>query len=71
MMTDLTLKIDGRIPRFLYGTAWKEDETERLTGRALRQGFRGIDTANQRRHYHEAGVGAAVSAAIALPTSAS
>ena len=46
------------VPRFLYGTAWKEDRTQRLTELALAQGFRGIDTANQRRHYHEAGVGA-------------
>jgi diketogulonate reductase-like aldo/keto reductase len=51
-------------PRFLYGTAWKEDETERLVGLALRAGFRGIDTANQRRHYHEAAVGQAIAAAI-------
>ena len=50
---------------FLYGTAWKEDETERLTRLALEAGFRGIDTANQRRHYFEAGVGAAVAKAIA------
>jgi diketogulonate reductase-like aldo/keto reductase len=56
---------DGvRIPRFLYGTAWKEDDTERLTLLALRQGFRGIDTANQRKHYHEAAVGHAVSAVL-------
>ena len=27
-------------------------------------GFRGIDTANQRRHYHEAGVGEAISSSI-------
>lgn len=61
-----TLSIDGvRVPRFLYGTAWKEDETRRLTELALRQGFRGIDTANQRRHYHEAAVGEAIAAAIA------
>jgi len=53
------------IPGFLYGTAWKEQETERLTGLALEAGFRGIDTANQRRHYFEAGVGAAVRNAIA------
>ena len=58
-MLEPILSIDGiRVPRFLYGTAWKEDETQRLTELALRQGFRGIDTANQRRHYHEAGVGA-------------
>lgn len=54
-----------RTPAFLYGTAWKEDETERLTGLALEAGFRGIDTANQRRHYFEEGVGVAVTKAIA------
>ena len=53
------------LPSFLYGTAWKEQETERLTRLALEAGFRGIDTANQRRHYFEAGVGAAVKGAIA------
>jgi diketogulonate reductase-like aldo/keto reductase len=52
-------------PPFLYGTAWKEDQTERLTRLALEAGFRGIDTANQRKHYFEAGVGAAVAKAIA------
>ena len=41
-------------PQFLYGTAWKEDRTPVLTELALRAGFRGIDTANQRRHYFEA-----------------
>jgi diketogulonate reductase-like aldo/keto reductase len=51
------------IPDFLYGTAWKEDRTASLTEMALRQGFRGIDTANQRRHYFEAGVGQALAAA--------
>src|SRR4051794_4767315 len=65
-MSERTLSIDGvSVPRFLYGTAWKEDETRRLTELALRQGFRGIDTANQRRHYHEAAVGEAVTAALA------
>jgi diketogulonate reductase-like aldo/keto reductase len=53
-----------RVPRFFYGTAWKEDETERLTSQALALGFRAIDTANQRRHYVEAAVGAAVKAAL-------
>ena len=52
------------IPAFLYGTAWKEDRTATLTERALRAGFRGIDTANQRKHYFEAAVGEAVVAAI-------
>lgn len=65
-MSEQTRSINGdRPPRFLYGTAWKENETERLTFLALEQGFRGIDTANQRKHYHEAGVGAAVRAAVA------
>jgi diketogulonate reductase-like aldo/keto reductase len=52
-------------PHLLYGTAWKEERTESLTALALSQGFRGIDTANQRKHYYEAAVGAAVTAAIA------
>jgi diketogulonate reductase-like aldo/keto reductase len=52
-----------RVPDFLYGTAWKEDRTPALTELALRTGFRGIDTANQRRHYFEAGVGQGLAAA--------
>jgi diketogulonate reductase-like aldo/keto reductase len=65
-MPDSTVSIDGvRVPRFLYGTAWKEGQTQRLTELALRQGFRGIDTANQRRHYHEAAVGQAIAASVA------
>ena len=64
-MNELNVTVDGvTVPRFLYGTAWKEGETERLTLLALRSGFRGIDTANQRKHYHEAGVGAAFRAAV-------
>ena len=51
------------ISDFLYGTAWKEDRTAALTELALRMGFRGIDTANQRRHYFEAGVGQGLAAA--------
>jgi diketogulonate reductase-like aldo/keto reductase len=64
-MSDQTLLIEGvRVPRFLYGTAWKEDQTQRLTELALREGFRGIDTANQRRHYHEAAVGQGIAVAL-------
>lgn len=60
-----TVLLDGvPVPRFLYGTAWKEDQTRPLTELALRQGFRGIDSANQRRHYHEAAVGQAIAAAV-------
>lgn len=65
-MTERTLLIDGiRVPRFFYGTAWKEDRTQHLTELALERGFRGIDTANQRRHYDEAAVGRAIAASIA------
>jgi diketogulonate reductase-like aldo/keto reductase len=50
-------------PNFLYGTAWKEDRTAALTELAIRAGFRAIDTANQRRHYFEPGVGEGIAAA--------
>jgi diketogulonate reductase-like aldo/keto reductase len=47
-------------PAYFYGTAWKEQDTQRLTELALESGFRAIDTANQRKHYFEAAVGAAL-----------
>ncbi|HTS34727.1 MAG TPA: aldo/keto reductase [Candidatus Solibacter sp.] len=50
-------------PSFLYGTAWKEGRTASLVEQALRAGFRAIDTANQRRHYFEAGAGEGLAAA--------
>lgn len=52
------------LPDFLYGTAWKEERTPALVELALHTGFRGIDTANQRRHYFEAGVGQGLAASI-------
>jgi diketogulonate reductase-like aldo/keto reductase len=52
------------IPSLLYGTAWKEEATEACVTAALEAGFRGIDTANQRKHYFEEAVGTAVQAAI-------
>lgn len=55
----------ARMPSVVYGTAWKEERTAPLVLQALRAGFRGVDTANQRRHYHEAGVGAALREAFA------
>src|SRR5450631_1971558 len=51
------------VPDFLYGTAWKEDCSAALTDLALRIGFRGIATANQRQHYCEAAVGEGLAAA--------
>jgi diketogulonate reductase-like aldo/keto reductase len=49
-----------KLPAFLYGTAWKEETTAECVSNALAAGFRGIDTANQRKHYFEAAVGDAV-----------
>jgi len=51
------------VPDIIYGTAWKEDRTAGLTDLAIRMGFRAIDTANQRRHYFEGGVGEGLAAA--------
>lgn len=45
---------------WIYGTAWKELRTAELVGHALQAGFRAFDKANQRKHYHEAGVGEAI-----------
>jgi diketogulonate reductase-like aldo/keto reductase len=51
-----------RIPRIIYGTAWKKSSTADLVSLAIQNGFRGIDTACQPKHYDEAGVGAGVAA---------
>lgn len=53
------------VPTLSYGTAWKEATTAPLVRLALAAGFRGIDTANQRKHYVEAAVGEAVRDAFA------
>lgn len=64
-MMEQYVEFEGaRVPRLLYGTAWKEAETQRLTELALQQGFRGIDTANQRRHNLEEAVGLAIAGAL-------
>ena len=51
-------------PGIIYGTAWKKSDTARLVTLAIQQGFRGIDTACQPKHYDEAGVGAGVAASL-------
>src|SRR6202048_4814348 len=56
------------VPIIMYGTAWKEDRTQALVLEAIATGFRAFDTANQRKHYVEEEVGAAVRAAIASGT---
>ena len=48
------------IMNFMYGTAWKEQATSECVFAALKAGFKAIDTANQRKHYNEAGVGEAL-----------
>lgn len=58
---------DVRVPPFLYGTAWKGERTAALVAEALEAGFRGFDTANQRKHYREEAVGRALAAAIEGP----
>lgn len=53
-----------RMPKILYGTAWKKERTAALVEQAITLGFRGIDTACQPKHYYEAGVGEGVAACI-------
>ncbi|CEH15604.1 hypothetical protein CBOM_04358 [Ceraceosorus bombacis] len=48
------------IPDILYGTAWKDTRTTTLVFTAITAGFRGIDTAGQRKHYREELVGQAL-----------
>jgi diketogulonate reductase-like aldo/keto reductase len=53
-----------RMPKLIYGTAWKKERTADLVEQAIELGFRGIDTACQPKHYHEAGVGEGIAACI-------
>jgi diketogulonate reductase-like aldo/keto reductase len=47
-------------PPFIYGTAWKKENTKELVTEAINAGFRAIDTAAQPRHYREELVGDAL-----------
>ncbi|WP_345987071.1 aldo/keto reductase [Sulfurimonas sp. HSL1-2] len=60
MVKTLHTRAGVEMPTLIYGTAWKKEQTAPLVEAALRCGFRGIDTACQPRHYHEAGVGEAL-----------
>jgi diketogulonate reductase-like aldo/keto reductase len=51
-----------KIPKIIYGTAWKKDKTADLVVKAVKAGFRGIDTACQPKHYNEPQVGEALQA---------
>lgn len=63
---DFTLKGTSRtrMPKLVYGTAWKKDTTAKLVYTALKTGFRGIDTAAQPKHYNEPGVAAGFKQAL-------
>ncbi|QDS77464.1 hypothetical protein FKW77_007056 [Venturia effusa] len=47
-------------PAFIYGTAWKKEDSTRLVTQAVSAGFRAIDTAAQPKHYREELVGDAL-----------
>ena len=53
------------IPALVYGTAWKKEATSDLVYQALSNGFTGIDTACQPKHYREDLVGAGMRRALA------
>jgi hypothetical protein len=52
-MSTTTVTTNGGIqmPRLIYGTAWKKEATTQLVVKAILNGFRGIDTACQPKHY--------------------
>jgi diketogulonate reductase-like aldo/keto reductase len=60
----LTQSLSTKIPKLVYGTAWKKDRTADLVYQALKSGFRGIDTAAQPKHYQENLVGDGIRKAI-------
>jgi len=49
-----------KMPSLIYGTAWKKEHTADLVVQAVLNGFRGIDTACQPKHYEESLVGEAI-----------
>ncbi|OJD12257.1 hypothetical protein AJ78_07115 [Emergomyces pasteurianus Ep9510] len=60
-----TLPPPTATPVFLYGTAWKKEQTADLVYQALSAGFKGIDTAAQPKHYREDLVGEGLRRALA------
>lgn len=63
---DLTLPYPTRskMPKLVYGTAWKKEKTADLVYAALKAGFRAVDTAAQPKHYNEEGVAVGVKRAV-------
>ena len=50
-VTTVTTNAGVQMPRLIYGTAWKKEATTQLVVKAILNGFRGIDTACQPKHY--------------------
>jgi diketogulonate reductase-like aldo/keto reductase len=66
LSSSMTLSNESKtkIPKLVYGTAWKKDRSADLVYNAIKAGFRGIDTAAQPRHYQENLVGDGIRRAI-------
>lgn len=60
MIPTYTSNQNVEVPSLIYGTAWKKETTATLVELAVKNGFRGIDTAGQPRHYNEKLVGDAL-----------
>ena len=59
--TSYITSINGvKVPYLIYGTAWKKNYTAFMVEKAVQEGFLGIDTAAQPKHYNEAEVGIAL-----------
>lgn len=56
----VTTNANVKMPALIYGTAWKKEHTSDLVVQAILNGFRGIDTACQPKHYEESLVGEAI-----------
>ncbi|KAI7365665.1 Aldo/keto reductase [Hortaea werneckii] len=54
----------SRLPRLIYGTAWKKERSRALVKQAITAGFRGVDTAAQPKHYQEDLVGLGIQDAL-------
>ncbi|KAH8680572.1 aldo/keto reductase [Xylariales sp. PMI_506] len=55
-------------PPFIYGTAWKREDTAVIVAEAIRHGFTAFDTALQLVHYREELLGVAIREAFANKT---
>jgi diketogulonate reductase-like aldo/keto reductase len=51
-------------PKIIYGTAWKKEKTKDIVVKAIKTGYRAIDTACQPKHYQENLVGDAIESLI-------